>query len=346
MKEQQEQSKIVVEQPKKKAIPTRLGSLIILLAATIAGAGVWWYSSSYEQPPVVDWNSVIMQLQERREVKNELPEDYEEIESILRSIIGSTEHTNFTIGNLELKESSLVYHRLNDIGTQSCLTEETFWISSEGTAYKQRCTFGDLQIVTGYNAYYLRGGDLMHGPGGAFEIYYTDKMKKNVGVWGEGPYYDLDWIFEDSKYYYVSINDDVYFINKITGNTNLFFVPKIGRADLRLVNRFLLSSKGTLFLIGDEWHHPGIFIHLSYLESEKQQKFSFASLEKEVKSATTSISHYNMFEIIDRWIAKDNQNVYKRDVTSTADMPYEVMEGIDPANCTIENLEGCEVPTE
>ena len=74
---QNEQPEIVIEQPKKKTIPTRLGSLIILLTATIAGAGVWWYAGSCIPSEVVGVSGIVEELQERREVKNELPEGYE-----------------------------------------------------------------------------------------------------------------------------------------------------------------------------------------------------------------------------------------------------------------------------
>jgi hypothetical protein len=82
MEEQQEQNQerqpeVVIEQPKKKTIPTCLGSLIILLTATIAGVGVWWYAGSYTPPEVIDVSGIVEQIKERREVKNELPEEYE-----------------------------------------------------------------------------------------------------------------------------------------------------------------------------------------------------------------------------------------------------------------------------
>ena len=53
---------------KKKTIPTRFGLLILLLVATIAGAGVLWYEDLYE-PPVVDWGNVVIQRQEKKEIK-------------------------------------------------------------------------------------------------------------------------------------------------------------------------------------------------------------------------------------------------------------------------------------
>jgi hypothetical protein len=67
---QNEQPEVVVEQPKKNIIPTRLGSLIILLIATIAGVGVWWYSFSYEEPVPIDVGQVMRELQVRREVNS------------------------------------------------------------------------------------------------------------------------------------------------------------------------------------------------------------------------------------------------------------------------------------
>jgi len=54
----------------KKIIPTRLGLLIVLLATTISGAGMWWSVYSYEEPKVVDVSHLVLQLQERREIKN------------------------------------------------------------------------------------------------------------------------------------------------------------------------------------------------------------------------------------------------------------------------------------
>ena len=80
MEEQQNQKgqqETIIEQPKKNAIPTRLGSLIVLLAATIAGTSLWWYMDSYTPPEVVDVSEIVEKLQEKREAKNELPEGYE-----------------------------------------------------------------------------------------------------------------------------------------------------------------------------------------------------------------------------------------------------------------------------
>ena len=60
---QKEQPEVVVEQPKKKIIPTRLGLLVILLTATIAGAGAWWYAVSYNTPQeLLDMSGVVEQV--------------------------------------------------------------------------------------------------------------------------------------------------------------------------------------------------------------------------------------------------------------------------------------------
>ena len=66
--QQEQQPEVVIEQPKKNTIPTRLGSLIILLTAMIVGVGVWWHVGSYAPPETVDG--------EEQKI-NELPEEYE-----------------------------------------------------------------------------------------------------------------------------------------------------------------------------------------------------------------------------------------------------------------------------
>jgi len=68
---QENQSKVIVDKPKKKIIPTRLGSLILLLTATIAGAGVWQYEESYVPPEGVDVSKTLEQMKEKREVKDD-----------------------------------------------------------------------------------------------------------------------------------------------------------------------------------------------------------------------------------------------------------------------------------
>ncbi|MCK5591246.1 MAG: DKNYY domain-containing protein [Candidatus Pacebacteria bacterium] len=66
-----------VEQLKKKIIPTRLGSLVILLAAIIAAVAVQWYADLHFPPNGIEVSGLVEQMQERREVKSELPEGYE-----------------------------------------------------------------------------------------------------------------------------------------------------------------------------------------------------------------------------------------------------------------------------
>ena len=280
--QQEQQPEVVIEQPKKNIIPTRLGSLIILLTAVIAGAGVWWYSFSYEEPVPMDVGQVVRELQARRMVAEEeskVPSDYE-------------------------VEIDGVYYKF-------VLIEEADWEQLESLAYD----------------------------------YCKDKEK--VYYCGVGGGYGLELKDADPETFRIltrSITRD---------HNNLYLWGRLVKVEgLDAKDDFrLIYSPGQAYFAGQGPNYTprcveskeSVYCHFRILYEENggyDTRFGFievigANLKtfEFVSETTESIGEY-VETII--W-HKDKYNVYKNG---------EKVKGVDPANCTAENLDGCEAPTE
>ena len=305
---QEAQPEIVVEQPKKKTIPTRLGSLIILLIATIAGAGVWWFTDSYTPPEAVDVSGIVEQTKESREVKNELPEEYKikadgvyyKDELIEEADIATFEYIEYRYA----KDKNNIYYLGERVKNIDRLTFEYL-----GKGYAK-----DKNYV-----YY----SFMKG------------LDSEVGIIKEA---DME-TFEYLDYFYAKDKDHVYEFGEVseeedwkTGEVSEEKDP----ATFEILDRYITKDKNYVY-----YYVPtsakGIFRDA---DSE-----TFEVLEdryyKDKDNVYYDYHDYNKiegadpvtFEVLSEGYSKDKNYVYKN---------RKIVEGADTINCTAENLEGCE----
>ena len=309
---QEAQPEIVVEQPKKKTIPTRLGSLIILLIATIAGAGVWWFTDSYTPPEAVDVSGIVEQTKESREVKNELPEEYKikadgvyyKDELIEEADIATFEYIEYRYA----KDKNNIYYLGERVKNIDRLTFEYL-----GKGYAK-----DKNYV-----YY----SFMKG------------LDSEVGIIKEA---DME-TFEYLDNFYAKDKDHVYELGEVSEEEN-WRTGEVSEekdpATFEILNRYitkdkdnvyyyvLTSAKGifreadsaTFEILGDRYYKDKDNVYYDYHDYNK------------IEGADPVT-----FEVLSEGYSKDKNYVYKN---------RKIVEGADPINCTAENLEGCKAPQE
>ena len=297
MEEEQNQPKEgVLKKLKNKTVPTRLGLLIILLVAVANGAVVLWYMNSYTPPEAFDVSGLVGQMQERREVKKELPEEYEiKADGVYyeRRLIEEADSGTFEyLGNYYAKDSQSFYWG-------SALIEgadaETFTVIENWYAK-------DAQEV------YWKGDSLScNVDPDTFEILFIqDEWMEEVG------YYARDYRFVIHSFTYGAM-------------------------------RYIENN----CIIKDVIANPETFEYVGGFFSKDAKYVYYGNEDKIIPDADPET-----FEYVSIFNAKDAMYVYKVNLIDDGGRQgygrYEVVivEGVDPTNCTTENLEGCEAPTE
>lgn len=326
LQQQEESQEPVVKKQKKKTIPTRFGSLIILLAATIAGAGVWWYSFSYE-PPVVDWDSVIVQLQARRAVveeKNqvfsicEIREDRVYYGSEL--IEGADVETFVGLRDWYAKDKNSVYYKGNLIESADPKTFEVYY-----SKFQSALTFSDAVSTGGFaqdvNQLYKKG-EVVEG----FDINKLEFLLDDDDFYGfkdDTSVYFKMFDYSIDMYTLVLLeNTDATTFEYVSGKRfardkyNIYYQPYDKRLELLTVS----ADTKTFELFRNLWG------------KDKNHVYYGDRIQEEFDADT--------FEFINTEIIKDKDYVYYTSYFA-GDSLYKKVEGADPINCTADNLDGC-----
>ena len=315
-------------EPKKKTIPTRFGSLIILLTATIAGAGVWWYSFSYEEPQVIDVSQLVIQLQERRVIadntnQREVPSEYEVKNDGIyyqdKLIVGIDPETFAYIGYSSMdpydgygyaKDKNNVYRYGFPIGEEFSVMiikdvdPQTFEMFVNGYTKDEGHVYIDGIAIEGADA----------------STFETIDGETIAGGYAK----DINAVYYHGKRIEQAVPDTFKIITSDTyapyeGSTplskdqnHIFFMEKI----------LIEADPDTYEILYD---NPGR--RLSYYYSRDVEHVF-------INNVILLDADPETFEIVNSQYMKDKNRVYQFYFG-------EVVEGVDPANCTVENLDGC-----
>ena len=306
--DQNEQPEVVVEQPKKNIIPTRLGSLIILLTAIIAAVGVQWYADLHFPPNGIEVSGLVEQMQERREVKSELPEGYEiKADGV------------YYMGELTEEADSEMFERLS---SSYIKYKNDIYFSGE------RIEGFDIATFEYLGGSYVKDKDHVYYP-------FIRGLDFEFGIIKE---VDME-TFEYLDFFYAKDKNHVYELGEVSEEEN-WRTGEVSEekdpATFEILNRYitkdkdnvyyyvLTSAKGifreadpaTFEILGDRYYKDKDSVYLDYFDYNK------------IEGADPET-----FEILSEGYAKDKNNVY---------LYSEIVEGADPANCTTKNLEGCQ----
>ena len=289
-------------QPKKKTISTRFGSLIILLVATIAGAGVWWYSFSYEEPVPMDVGQVVRELQARRVVETEVLSDYEIRDNGVYYKDELIEGANPETFELLTANISKDDKSLYLFG----LVDEipNLDIKDVRVTDSEQCIASKESVYcyTGIS-YYERDPRTLEPYGD--EIFYYAFLKVNHAD---------PWTFVDVGMGCFKDKNNVY----CRGDKQIHF-PHKGGEFFRMFN---VADVNSFVHIENNF-----FEHYYFKDSKNVYRADMWNLNI-VEGADV-----DTVDVVSSVFAKDSKNIYKFG---------KKVEGADPANCSADNLEGCE----
>ena len=307
---EQLQKEEVSESSKKKTIPSRLGLLIVLLAAAIVGVGALWYMNYYTE--IVDVDEIAEQIQEEQEVKSELPEDY------------------------EIKADGVYYEGKLIKGADSetfMVLADLFYINnSSGYAKdKNKVFYKENEIIrVDAKSFVLIQPSLSENKGLVVETgmaqdinnrYYLGRRVVERSIinklenLGDNYYKDEVNVYQDMRY---------------SSGLHSLFIPVV-------LDQFDAES---FEFVDFCWRMDGSgAYHESYI---KDKNNVFCGEEKLEKADPPTFEVIGFLEEGEQdagiyFFSKDKNNVYWGGT---------VVKGANPANCTAENLKGCEAPTE
>lgn len=329
----------IVEKSKKKIIPTRLGSLVIIFIAAIAGVGVWWSSFSYEEPQVINVNQTVQELQERRVVENELPEGYEikadgvYYEEKLIKVNDINPNSLVYLGGSEgfsydfFKDSQNVYvmYAKRYFSVISGADSDTFQLLGNTLEKDKNNYYCNGKLMKGANPNEVECMSYCYCKDGT-NIYYPA-----AGSWVkiEGVDYNSFKVFyncyakDKNNVYHYGV-DNFGIMNTADVETYEYLGSQFCK-DKNHAYQFNNIIKGadaeTFEYIGGSYAKDKNHVW------DLQPTVSFGTIEVDVST----------FEYIGEGFSKDKNNVYSYS---------KIVAGANPENCTAENLEGCETPTE
>ena len=373
-------------EPKKKTIPTRVGSLILLLVATIAGAGVWWYSFSYEEPVPIDIGQVVRELQMRREI-----------------VAGEEMRV---ISGYETKEDGVYYRgklvEVADLETFEFVgwfnyvgiyAKDKTYVYHDGSIVKKADpkTFeyvGAMYTKDVNNVFMLDETDIDAPPPSFLPEFSNDIIIPNADPksfsWVkdafakdiENVYYAGKVIlnadpstFEQIKYLYAKDATYIYFAGQLIPDAILQsfeYIDKGCAKDEVSVycdgKKIVNADPNTFQSIGDEYtkDKEHVYYYGKIVENADPETFQLIEhiFTKDIKHVyyvlvgdTVEVkivpeADPETFEFVGNSYAKDLKHVYEVFCTARylgGNYPEEIkiVNGVNPANCTVENLDGC-----
>ncbi|MCK5591095.1 MAG: DKNYY domain-containing protein [Candidatus Pacebacteria bacterium] len=371
MEEEQNQPKEgVLKKLKNKTVPTRLGLLIILLVAVANGAVVLWYMNSYTPPEAFDVSRLVEQMQERREMGNELPEGYEIKEDGVyykgRLIHGKDIDSN-TFVFLKTIETPYRQHFFSDKNYIYYAHKESFEILKKADpktfVFLEGGYTRDKDTIY-YHSLLIRGADpktfeFVGGSISTFEINGSDYAKDKNNI-----YYESDLLIGDTdpetfKYiggHYAKDKNNVYFTRNLIEEADPLtfeFIDNSYSKDRSNVYYATLLLEGADTVTFESFgygyakdansvYYDGKVVQGVDLLTFKHVGGSYSKDKNNIYVSHEKLEGADLttFEYVSGHYAKDKNNVYY----NYSPFGWGINEGANPANCTKENLNGCENP--
>jgi hypothetical protein len=340
----------------KKPVSTFLGYSLIVLFAILAYAGVFWYEDCYQEPQVTDWTTVAQEMQERRAVveENEVLSDYEVREDgvyFWGELIEGVDVDTFEIIQHSApsysKDKNYVYKHDEIIKGADPETFETLKYNYakdiDSVFYYNRLLEGvdpeTFEVTEEYCFTYISTG----GENGSFlakdkNFVFCGDIKlssnsKSFEMLGFPCYECLSEKGCNRDPHYYKNKNGIYCGTELLENVDSMSFVSVGGD--------YFKDKDKVFYLGKEIEgaDPETFVVLEGLYTRDKNSVFFDNVPmSEIDLETFEVvgEKDSLESLLDGSFgtyAKDSKKVY---------LDGEIIEGADPANCTADNLEGCE----
>ena len=349
MEEEQNQPKEgVLKKLKNKTVPTRLGLLIILLVAVANGAVVLWYMNSYTPPEAFDVSGLVGQMQERREMGNELPDGW----SLFSGKV-------FYRGKLMEAADPEKLEYLGGSYTKD-VNNSYFCSSLVSDVDIESFVFLGSSYAKDKNNVFYEGEKIEGSDPETFESLddYYAKDKNHVFRWGEIINIELNPdSFVVLGYGMIKDDDHVYFENEYDEGV-YDLISYVDAATFQYVDTCAFVEKSRAHYTKDK---NSVFCGGIKIEGADSETFKvIGMIEPDISGTAIAQDALNVYfgSVLLEGIAgstmvilsydyiKDKNHVYLLKDYYGDNNTAQIVKGANPANCTVENLEGCEAPTE